>query len=82
MSIIINYSPQDKAFVDQLVIQLSYRHMAFCIELYEFTDAAALLERIKKSDDGSCALLVIISKASLTLKRGDELLPANLHTAY
>lgn len=66
MPIFISYSHKDKAFVDQLAMQLVHRNVSVWVDRWELSVGDSLLERVQDAVDGASALLVILSKASVT----------------
>jgi hypothetical protein len=65
MTIFINYAHNDKAFIDELVIQISRRHTDSCIVAWEFAEGDSLIEEVKSADDGTSAALIILSTESV-----------------
>ncbi len=66
MPIFISYSHKDKAFVDRLAIQLIRRNVNVWLDRWELSVGDSLVERVQDAVDGASALLVILSKASVT----------------
>lgn len=66
MPIFISYSHKDKAFVDRLAIQLVRRNVNVWLDRWELSVGDSLIERVQDAVDGASALLVILSKASVS----------------
>jgi hypothetical protein len=66
MPIFISYSHSDKAFVDRLATQLVRRNVNIWLDRWELSVGDSLLDRIQEAVDGASALLVILSKASVS----------------
>ena len=64
MTIFINFLHCDKAFADKLVILVSQRNLDCCIEHCEFSEGESLIKKIEAADDGTSAILVVLSKES------------------
>lgn len=65
MPIFISYSHKDKGFVDKLAIQLVRRNVNVWLDRWELSVGDSLIEKVQDAVDGSSALLVILSKASV-----------------
>lgn len=66
MPIFISYSHQDKEFVDRLATQLVRRNVNIWLDRWELSVGDSLVEKIQEAVDGASALLVILSKASVS----------------
>lgn len=66
MPIFISYSHKDKLFVDHLAIQLVRRNVNVWLDRWELSVGDSLVEKVQEAVDGASALLVILSKASVT----------------
>jgi hypothetical protein len=65
MPIFISYSHQNKEFVDGLAVQLVRRNINVWLDRWELSIGDSIIERVQKAVDGSSALLVVLSKASV-----------------
>lgn len=66
MPIFISYSHQNKTFVDRLAAQLVQRNVNIWLDRWELSVGDSLVDRIQEAVDGASALLVILSKASVS----------------
>src|SRR4051812_22175804 len=66
MPIFISYSHGDKAFVDRLAMQLVRRNVNIWLDRWELSVGDSLIDKIQEAVNGASALLVILSKASVT----------------
>lgn len=78
MTIFLNYAHNDKAFIDELVVQLSRRHTDSCIVAWEFSEGDSLIENVKLADDGTSAVLIILSTESVSSEWCQHRLSAEL----
>lgn len=65
MPVFISYSHQDREFADTLAIQLVRNRVNVWLDKWELRVGDSLLERIQTAIQGSSALLVVLSKASV-----------------
>ncbi len=65
MPVFISYSHQNKEFVDSLAVQLVRQNVNVWLDRWELSIGDSIIERVQKAIDGSSALLVILSKASV-----------------
>ncbi len=66
MPIFISYSHENKEFVDKLAMQLVARSVNVWLDRWELSIGDSLIEKVQEAVDGSSALLVILSKASIS----------------
>ncbi len=64
MPIFICHSPNEKEFVDSLVVQLARHNVNIWIDLWQLADGDSLNKIIQEEVQGTSALLVILSKNS------------------
>lgn len=65
MPIFISYSHENKEFVDQLAMQLVHRNVNIWLDRWELSIGESIIDKVQEAVDGSSALLVILSKASI-----------------
>jgi TIR domain len=78
MPIFISYSHKEKVFVDRLATQLVRRNVNIWLDRWELSVGDSLVERIQEAVDGASALLVILSKASVSSEWCNKELSAGL----
>jgi len=66
MPIFISYSHENKEFVDQLAMQLVARNVNVWLDRWELSIGDSLIDKVQEAVDGASALLVILSKASVS----------------
>jgi hypothetical protein len=66
MPIFISYSHKDKDFVDKLAQQLVIYHVRVWLDRWELNIGDSLLSKVQAAISGASALLVILSKASVS----------------
>lgn len=66
MPIFISYSHLDKCFVDVLAKQLVQHHVNVWVDRWELSIGDSIIEKIQEAIDESSALLVVLSKSSVT----------------
>lgn len=66
MPIFISYSHKNKEFVDKLAIQLVARNVNIWIDRWELSLGDSLIDKVQEAADGASALLVILSKESIS----------------
>jgi hypothetical protein len=66
MPLFISYSHQDRAFVDRLAKQLVAHNVNVWLDRWELSIGDSLIEKIQAAIEGASALLVILSKASVS----------------
>lgn len=65
MPIFISYSHENKEFVDNLANQLVQRNVNIWLDRWELSLGDSIIDKVQEAVDGSSALLVIMSKASI-----------------
>lgn len=65
MPIFISYAHENKDFVDRLAIQLVNQNIHVWLDRWELSLGDSVIEKVQEAVDGSSALLVILSKASV-----------------
>ncbi|MDD3594815.1 toll/interleukin-1 receptor domain-containing protein [Sulfuricurvum sp.] len=65
MPIFISYSHSDKEFVDQFAAQLVKHHVNVWLDRWELNLGDSIIDKVQEAIEGSSALLVILSKASI-----------------
>jgi TIR domain len=66
MPIFISYSHQDREFVDRLALQLVQNRINVWVDRWELNVGDSLLSRIQDAITGASALLVVLSRASVS----------------
>jgi len=66
MPIFISYSHQNKDFVDKLALQLVHRNVNVWLDRWELSIGDSIFDKVQDAVDGASALLVIMSKASVS----------------
>lgn len=66
MPIFISYSHENKEFVDKLAMQLVSHNINIWLDRWELSIGDSIIAKIQEAVDGASALLVILSKASVT----------------
>ncbi len=66
MPIFISYSHENKDFVDQLAEQLVVHNVNVWLDRWELNIGDSILAKVQEAVDGASALLVILSKASVS----------------
>jgi hypothetical protein len=66
MPIFISYSHKDKVFVDRLATQLVQRNVNIWLDRWELSVGDSIMDRIQDAVEGAAALLVVLSRASVT----------------
>jgi hypothetical protein len=66
MPIFISYSHQDSDFVDQLALQLVRHRVNVWMDRWELNVGDSLLSKVQEAITGASALLVVLSKASVS----------------
>lgn len=65
MPLFISYSHENKDFVDKLALQLVHRNVSIWLDRWELSIGDSVIEKVQEAVEGSSALLVILSKASV-----------------
>src|ERR1700752_4053934 len=65
MPIFISYSHTDKAFVDELALQLVKHDAHVWVDTWELNVGDSILNRVQEASQSSSALLIVLSKASV-----------------
>lgn len=66
MPIFISYSHENKEFVDKLAMQLVHRNVNVWLDRWELNIGDSIIDKVQEAVDGASALLVIMSKASIS----------------
>lgn len=66
MPIFISYSHENKEFVDKLAMQLVHRNVNVWLDRWELSIGDSIIDKVQEAVDGASALLVIMSKASIS----------------
>ena len=66
MPIFISYSHENKEFVDKLAMQLVHRNVNIWLDRWELNIGDSIIDKVQEAVDGASALLVIMSKASIS----------------
>jgi len=66
MPIFISYSHENKGFVDKLAMQLVNRNVNVWVDRWELSIGDSIVDKVQEAVEGASALLVILSKASIT----------------
>ena len=65
MPIFISYSHADKAFVDELALNLIKHDAHVWVDTWELNVGDSILNRVQEAIQSSSALLIVLSKASV-----------------
>lgn len=66
MPIFISYSHEDKEFVDKFAMQLVCQNISVWVDRWELSIGDSIIDKVQEAADGASALLVILSKASIS----------------